>query len=115
MHNKSVQRSVEKTLDNRRDIKGGVIMYINPIKSLNQYYINKINNITSFRGSVATEDAVSKQTLDNTQFKRSANLKADEFTKSTLPTIRKPNSKNEASSFTNNDLDKILYERRHYI
>lgn len=90
-------------------------MYINPLKSLNFNYNNKNTvELPSFSGSAVVEDPLEKQTLDNTQFKKG--IVADEFVKSSaMPNIRKPNSKNEASSFTNKDLDDILFERRYYI
>lgn len=90
-------------------------MYVNSIKPLNFNYNNRnAYKQVSFKGDVPIEDGLSKQTLDNTQFKKAIIPRTDEFSKS-LPSIRKPNSKNDASSFTNKDLDQLLFERRYYI
>lgn len=89
-------------------------MFVNPIKSLNFNYSKYAYKNASFKGNNPNEDILSKQTLDNTQFKRADSPSNDEFRKS-LSNTRKSNSKNDASSFTNQDLDQILFERRYYI
>ena len=85
-------------------------MYINSIKSLNFSYGNKnTNNQPYFKGNTQVEDVLARQTLDNTQFKR-ANPKVDEFNKSSsLPNVHKPSAKNEASNFTDEDLNRLLF------